>query len=345
MITKHPPRFASILMVLASTAPVFAQTAPDATARRRLVEQAIAARDAGQHAQALDLFEQAGRIQMRPGLRMSIAEEQQAMGHAIEACEAATACVTEAQANLTGTGNAAALQGCASLVATTCSALGHVRLRLPATLPEGLRLTVQGRVIDRPTGEPLAVSPGTVTVQAIAGRQVLFEEAVAVQRGETRDVAVRFDAEAPAPAPTLAPVGVDLSPPVTPTASVAVPVPAAHAGSAGRRVGPWLVLASGVVGLGLSALFLGLREAAKSSRDDACGMGYCPPAAQDFQTTAETDNLAMYVTLGVGAAAATAGVIWLVAGRRSEASMVRTGWHLHLAPTHGGALVGVGGSL
>ena len=341
MTCPRTPLFATLFATLAVTSSAFAQTPPDATARRQLVERAISARDAGQHAQALDLFQQAGQIQMRPGLRMSIAQEQQALGHPIEACEGATACVTEAQADLTGAGNAAALQGCASLVATTCATLGHVRLRLPATLPEGLRLTVQGRVVDRSAGDVLAVSPGTVAVQAVAGRQVLFEESVAVQRGETRDVAVRLDAAPTVVATVAAPEAV---PPRQEVRTVVTP-PRPPVASQGRGVGPWLVLGGGVVALGLSAMFLGLRESAKSSRDAACGVGYCTQAAADFQATAETDNVAMYVALGVGAAAATAGVVWLATGGSAAEAPARTALSVGAAPTRGGVVIGVGGSL
>ena len=343
MTCPRTPLLATLFATLAVTSSAFAQTPPDATARRQLVERAITARDAGQHAQALDLFLQAGQIQMRPGLRMSIAQEQQALGHAIEACEGATACVTEAQADLTGAGNAAALQGCASLVATTCATLGHLRLRLPATLPDGLRLTVQGRAVDRSAGDVLTVSPGAVTVLAVAGRQVLFEENVAVQRGETRDVAVRLDA-----APTVtAPVAATETVPPRQQVRVVVtpPRPRSPLVARGPGIGPWLVLGGGAVALGLSAMFLGLRESAKSSRDAACGVGYCTQAAADFQATAETDNVAMYVALGVGAAAATAGVVWLATGGSSAEAPARTALSVGAAPTRGGVVFGVGGSL
>ena len=343
MTCPRTPLLATLFATLAVTSSALAQTPPDATARRQLVERAISARDAGQHSQALDLFLQAGQIQMRPGLRMSIAQEQQALGHPIEACDGATACVTEAQADLTGAGNAAALQGCASLVATTCATLGHLRLRLPATLPDGLRLTVQGRAVDRSAGDVLTVSPGAVTVLAVAGRQVLFEENVAVQRGETRDVAVRLDA-----APTVtAPVAATETVPPRQQVRVVVtpPRPPSPLASRGPGIGPWLVLGGGAVALGLSAMFLGLRESAKSSRDAACGVGYCTQAAADFQATAETDNVAMYVALGVGAAAATAGVVWLATGGSSAEAPSRTALSVGAAPTRGGVVFGVGGSL
>ena len=335
------PLLATLCATLAVTSSAWAQTPPDATARRQLVERAISARDAGQHAQALDLFQQAGQIQMRPGLRMSIAQEQQELGHPIEACEGATACVTEAQADLTGAGNATALQGCAALVATTCATLGHVRLRLPATLPDGLRLTVQGRVVDRSAGDLITVSPGAVAVQAVAGRQVLFEESVAVQRGETRDVAVRLDAAPTVVATVAAPEAV----PSRQEVRTVVTPPMAPVASRGSGIGPWLVLGGGAVALGLSAMFLGLRESAKSSRDAACGVGYCTQAAADFQATAETDNVAMYVALGVGAAAATAGVVWLATGGSAAEAPARTALSVGAAPTRGGVVVGVGGSL
>ena len=341
MTCPRTPLLAALFATLAVTSSALAQTPPDATARRQLVERAISARDAGQHAQALDLFLQAGQIQMRPGLRMSIAQEQQALGHPIEACDGATACVTEAQADLTGAGNAAALQGCASLVATTCATLGHLRLRLPATLPDGLRLTVQGRAVDRSAGDVLTVSPGAVTVLAVAGRQVLFEESVAVQRGETRDVTVRLDA-----APTVAaPVAATETVPPRQQVRVVVTPLTPPVVSRGPGIGPWLVLGGGAVALGLSAMFLGLRESAKSSRDAACGVGYCTQAAADFQATAETDNVAMYVALGVGAAAATAGVVWLATGGSSAEAPSRTALSVGAAPTRGGVVFGVGGSL
>ena len=346
MTYPRTPLFTTLFATLAVTSSAWAQTPPDATARRQLVERAISARDANQHAQALDLFQQAGQIQMRPGLRMSIAQEQQALGNAIEACEGATACVTEAQADLTGAGNATALQGCAALVATTCATLGHVRLRLPATVPEGLRLTVQGRVVDRSAGDVITVLPGMVAVTAVAGRQVLFEESVAVQRGETHDVTVRLDAP-PTVAVTVA--ATVAAPPrqqvraivVTPPVPVPVPVRAAQ----GPGIGPWLVLGGGAVALGLSAVFLGMRESAKSSRDAACGVGYCTQAAADFQATAETDNVGMYVALGIGAAAATAGVVWLATGGSSAETAGRTALSVGAMPTRGGVVFGVGGSL
>ncbi len=335
MTYPRTPLFATLFATFAVTSSAWAQTPPDATARRQLVERAISARDANQHAQALDLFQQAGQIQMRPGLRMSIAQEQQALGNAIEACEGATACVTEAQADLTGAGNATALQGCAALVATTCATLGHVRLRLPATVPEGLRLTVQGRAVDRSSEDVITVSPGMVAVTAVAGRQMLFEENVAVQRGETHDVTVRLDA-----APQVAATVVTRPPPVR----AALPPPSPVA-SEGPGIGPWLVLGGGAVALGLSAAFLGMRESAKSSRDAACGVGYCTQAAADFQATAEMDNVAMYVALGVGAAAATAGVVWLATGGASPETPARTALSLRAVPMRGGVVFGVGGSL
>ncbi len=197
----------ALLSCLAGTmasASVSAQTTTDATARRQIVEQAIAARDAGNHARALDLFLQAGRIQMRPGLRLSIAQEQQAMGRVVEACEAATQCLAEAQADVNGAGSAAALQGCATLVPATCGALGHVRLRWMAT--PGLQLRVQGReVAATGDGAVVAVVPGAVDVQARAAQGSAFDTQVVVPRGETREVAVRFDAPGVPSLPTSVP--------------------------------------------------------------------------------------------------------------------------------------------
>ncbi len=166
-----------------------AQATPEATLRRQLIDRGIAARDAGQHAQALELFLRAGRVQMRPGLRMSIAQEHQALGHVIEACESASLCVGEAQADVDGAGNNAALQGCASLVGSSCANLGRLRLRLPPSAPDDLRVVIEGRTVDVRSGADLfAASPGRVSLQAFVGSRLAFEQGIPLRRGETREV-------------------------------------------------------------------------------------------------------------------------------------------------------------
>ena len=119
---------------------------PSALAQRRqLVDQALAARSAGDHANALALFLRAGEVQMRPGLRMSIAQEEQSLGRGLASCESASLCVVEVQADLASPESARVMQGCAALVASTCAPLGRLQVTLPAGAPTELRVEVAGR--------------------------------------------------------------------------------------------------------------------------------------------------------------------------------------------------------
>lgn len=118
----------------------WSQPAPDAASRRELLERAVAARDADDHRTALTLFQEAGAIQMRPGLRMSIAQEQQALGQSREACASATRCVEELGAD-PGLADPRVHEGCSALVRTACEAPEPVRI--PATGSAGGTAVVQ----------------------------------------------------------------------------------------------------------------------------------------------------------------------------------------------------------
>jgi hypothetical protein len=121
----------------------------------RIVEQALAARDAGDHSGALARFLQAGQIQMRPGLRMSIAQEEQALGRTLASCESASQCVVDVQADLASPESARVMQGCAALVASTCASLGRVHVQVAQPAPADLRVEVQGRAVALALGEAL----------------------------------------------------------------------------------------------------------------------------------------------------------------------------------------------
>jgi hypothetical protein len=130
-------------------------------ARRELIQRGVAARDGGNHAAALDLFERAGTIEMRPGLRLSIAQEQQVLGRTRAACESASQCVSELQSTLGSPESARIMPACAELAAQTCTAVARIRVVLAQSLAEGESLVVGGR--------PVTVTEGAVTVFVDAG--------------------------------------------------------------------------------------------------------------------------------------------------------------------------------
>lgn len=222
---RYHPRTLAICAVALVALPSIAdaQTAPDLITRRQLVEQALAARDAGDHNGALARFLQAGQIQMRPGLRMSIAQEEQALGRTLAACESASQCVVDVQADLASPESARVMQGCAALVASTCAALGRVQVQVAQPAPAELRVEVQGRPVALTGGSATAYAePGEVTVRAMLGLREVFTRTAVVQRGATTpvDVDVR-----PQPAPRVPDPGVQ--PDAAPVAPTPVAVRAA----------------------------------------------------------------------------------------------------------------------
>ena len=197
---------------------------PEASLRRQILERAIASREAGDHQGALALFTQAGQIQMRPGLRMSIAQEQSALGRGREACESASQCVVEVQADLASPESGRVMQGCAGLVSTACAPFGRVRVVTATPVPAGLRVEVQGRVVDVASGAATVfVDPGEVAVRATVEGREAFAQGFPVQRGLTANVNVTLTARTPE---AVAVASVAFAPVATVQAPVVTPHPA-----------------------------------------------------------------------------------------------------------------------
>lgn len=324
-----------------------AQGLPDDAERHRLIERGIAASDAADHARALEFFEQAGRIQMRPGLRMAMAEEMRSLRMTREACEMASLCVEEVQSDLTRPESTRVFQGCAQLVSSSCANLGRLRIHLPTPLPPELRVSIQGRTF---TGSDLetivAITPGAVIVRAITLRGDAFEEQVSVLGGETRDVTVALRAPiatpvtpsipAPAERARRAPVRPDPAPAVT-TLPDDVPYVPVTRGGAGA--GPWVVGSLGLAGFATAAAFWwGVRPGAEADRNAACHAATmsCDPAAQDAQNRGQTATLVTNISIGIGVAGLAIGAIWLIAAPSETTTMVRSAWSVDVTPAASG---------
>jgi hypothetical protein len=111
---------ATALMFVTATAR--AQVTPQEAQRRERIAQATAARNAGDHARALEFATQAGQIRMSVSLRLMIAEEHAALGgevHTGEAFRMAEACVREATADANVPQREQVLRDCTNLMERT----------------------------------------------------------------------------------------------------------------------------------------------------------------------------------------------------------------------------------
>jgi hypothetical protein len=220
---RHHPRFLACcaLALLALPSIAGAQTAPDLVTRRQLVEQALAAREAGDHATALALFEQAGTIEMRPGLRLSIAQEQQALGRLLPSCETASRCVAELQSSLGSPESARIMPACAEIAAQTCRGFGRVRVSVSPSLAAGSEVRVQDRTVPVVDGEALSFAePGSVRVELVREGRAVQSRNVDARPGAT--VTASFASEAAA----------------TASASIATPLPMVPVQAAAPAVAP-----------------------------------------------------------------------------------------------------------
>lgn len=328
--------------LILGTPTLLAQTGPagrerEEAARAELIAQAEQASDRGDHPRALDLATRAAAIRVTPSLRLLLAQEHGAVGHAADAYEQATRCAREAQADPATRNRDQVIAACTALADQLRARVGRVTLQVPAP-PPGLHVRVAGDEVSQALwGVPYTVAPGAVVVEASADGYAPFRQSVAVAAGQSAEVRVALT-ELPRPAVAHA------APPPTPVTPPVVTPPPPPPPQGRSLVGPIALGAGGVVALGLSGVFFALREGAVSDRDAQCSAAGCRPAALDLDDTARTYNTLTNVSLAVGGAAVAGAVVWfLVGGRGTSERPARVSGAL--TPTRGGAFVSLSGAL
>jgi hypothetical protein len=304
-----------------------AQGRDDDPTRRRLILEAGALRDRGDHAAALERLRQAAARRMSPSLRLFLAQEERAVGRYDDAIRDARGCAQEFESDRTLSHRGEFLTSCRALVDELATRVGRVIVRVPADVRDA-SVTLRGAPFPAESwGVAWDVLPGPLAVEVTARGRETFTRQITVQAGSTAFVR----AELP---PRVAPTAPDRPPPFVPPREVT---------STGVPVGPVVLLGLGGATLALSAVFFALRGGALDTRDGLCGTatGDCLVATPELareamaaQDDASTYNTLSAVTLGVGAAAAGAGLIWLLVAPRSRAPS-RTA--VSLAPYGGGA--------
>jgi hypothetical protein len=240
-------REACSLLILGALALAARTARADEAQRRALIDAAVGARDAGDHAHALELARSADAVRSTSSLTRFIAEEHEALGHLPEAFDAARRCLRLAEGEEPSANHDAVLVGCRTIAAELRPRVALVSLRPPAAPPPGLVVRVAG-VVREGGSEPFAVAAGSIQVEATAPGWSSFTTTVTVAPGEETPVPIAL---APLPAPA-APAPVPAPPPAPPPES--------------RRslLGP-IVGAAGVVALGVAGA---LRLVASSKYDD-----------------------------------------------------------------------------
>src|SRR5215472_4053967 len=321
----------ALLAAFFISAQTLGQAQSESNEVRNLMKQAQAARAARDHATALTLASRAGEIRMTPAVRLFIAEEQKEVGDIIGAMSNAEACAHEAAASKLPDRNAI-VKSCRGLLGR----LQQFAARLVVTLvnpPPQIEITVNGKVLPESLyGQPYFLEPGPVHVEAKAPGHQPFQADTVIPFGEERTVAISMERDfGPEPPPTFA----------------EKPTPKVVASQRSSSVGPYIVLGAGALSFGASALFLVLRNNSVSDLEKQCGgpnntVCQDTPETRSLHSKISTYNTLTNVSLIVGGAAVLGGGLWLILDK--TASVGNTRAQLQIAPTNGGAEVGVAGA-
>lgn len=200
--------------LLSAAEPASAEPSPEqVAARRQLIEQAQAAREAADHARALELASLAGELSMSVSLRRFIAEEQLALGQSAAALGSAELCARDAK--VPGALGAEHLGACEALAAQAREHVGFVVLRLEPSAP-GARVTIGGHEMPGALlGQRYVVTAGEAHIEVSAEGFAPAEARVTVEPGREAEVSLKLVAaprRLPAPKPPAPARGFHLSP-------------------------------------------------------------------------------------------------------------------------------------
>jgi hypothetical protein len=367
------PAFATALLVASASASAQTTDPTLLASRRALIDRATAARTAGRHQEALDLAQRAAQIQMTPSLRLFLMQEQTLVGQLAEAYSSAIACQSEAARDTAASAQTIA-RLCTESVNSLQSRVGRVVVTLAPTV-EGARVFVGNRELHAVLlGQDYVVTPGEVSVRAEAPGHRAVSRTVSVAAGASVSVSLPLEREAhPEPTPVRPPdpqsqpantvvVAPDNAAAASTTAQTITPPPSGRASEppsspiVAAGVSPTtdrprtvnlgavaMMATGGAIAVG-GAVTLGLGAGATTEYDQLC----TPRCTQDNVTMgrAAYDRANTMFGIGIagvaiGGAAAVGGLLWMLVARPSAAPP-RVAF---VAPTAGGMVIGIGGSL
>ena len=349
MNTKQTRSVALIvaLGVLSFGAGVVAQSGADVASRGVLLQQAVEARRAGDHARALDLAERARQLGQSLSILRFIAEEEEALGRVADGLGHAQVCLHLAEAEPRSDNRDHVVAGCQAIATRLTARVGYVIVQVPTPRPAGLEVRVAGNPVPSALwGVETIVSSGSVDVEASAPGRVAFHTQVHVDPGAHPTVSIvlseRTATEASAapsrvasaaPAPAVAQSGVRASssprPAANQTAATASSAGASHP-SVGGPLG-LLVAGAVVLGGGLAVYEIG---------DSRYSCNSAPPGCSASDRSTITDMF--YAGLGgeiAGGVVMAIGLGWLIyaVGVKHPERVPQVGFD----PIHRGINIGV----
>jgi hypothetical protein len=321
--------------VLLHSAPAAAQTDEERAGARVAATKGAEAFAAQRWAEAVDLFTRAESLVHAPTHWLYIARAQEKLGKLVRAREAYLKITRERIAPNAPPAFRTAQAEAQKELSALEPRIPSVTIQVEGAKAEGLSVTMDGAAIPPAlVGLPYPVDPGEHRLQATTPGASSEEQVVTVQEGQRENVVLKLQASSTPAGPAAGPAPTEGTPATGASASAQGDLSSIDTGPNTMRIGGFVALGVGVVGLGAGTFFL-LRANSKSSdADDLCTLdgGGCPAEVRDEVNqldddakSARTLSAVGFVAGGVGVAA---GVTLLVLSGKSSGAEQQTSRHL-----------------
>ena len=312
--------------------PAFAVSDVERAGARAAANQGADAFDQGKWAEAVELFGRAEALVHSPIHLSYIARAQLKLGHWVEAYELFNRIKREPLEAPVSTAAANAVADANRQLSTLDAQLPYVTLIVKGTDTQGVTVTMDGVTVPSALiGVLHPVNPGPHKFRAVSATQASAEQTIEVKPAErqTVELVLAPTASAVAPVtPVAAPVTATStqSPPLAPDSEPASSSSSGSGSGSGLRVGGYVALGVGVVGVGLGTVFLLSANGKQSDADaafDACGGKSCPAASRAQVDSLDSDaasgkTLALTSFLIGGAGLATGVTLLVLSGNHKS---------------------------
>jgi len=321
------------LALLFAALPAAAQTEEEIAGARSAATQGVKAYEAGDYAQAVDLFQRAESLVHAPPHLLYMARGHEKLGHLVTARELYNKIIRETLPPSAPQAFRDAQEAAAEEIRAVEPRLA--RLTVTVTVPPGVvpAVTMDGKEVPAALlGVARPVDPGEHVVEAKADGYLATRQSTALSEGGTGAVALKLEADPNAPVAGLEPAPVAQPEPVAMPAAMPQDT-APRGGGSSLRTPAYISFGVGAVGLGAGLLFTLQSASKRSDADDKyeeCASrgvdGQCKEedplsdevaSLDDDAGSAQTLAIVGYAVGGLGVAA---GVTLLLLDRSSGAS-------------------------
>ena len=295
----------------------FAVSDAERAGARSAANQGADAFDQGKWAEAVELFGRAEALVHSPIHLSYIARAQLKLGHWVEAYELFNRIKREPLEQPVSTATANAVADANRQLTTLDAQLPYVTLVVKGTDTQGVTVTMDGATVPSALiGVLHPVNPGQHKFRATSATQASPEQTVEIKAADRQTVELVLAPTGAAAVP-VAPLAAAAAQPVA-TEPTPPPEPASSSAS-GMRIGGYVALGVGAVGVGLGTVFLLSANSKQKDADaafDACGGKACsgPDRANvdSLDSDVATSKTLALTSFVVGGAGLATGVTLLV---------------------------------